>query len=378
MYWVHVLLFVLLTVLCWGNYGPLMHEGQHAMQGSLRPFICVGFAYFAIAVLIPWLWLVRRGEKGRWTVGGVIWSTLAGAVGALGALGVIMAFKFRGSPVYVMPLVFGGAPVVNTVVTMFMGRTFREAKPIFYLGVLAVAIGAAGVLYFQPRRPQPVRQAARFVPAVHLVRYDPGTVNTDSPVPEGTGDATADTAAATSSAPIPHKTSGRNPGDGRSAWGPILLSVLAAALCWGSYGPVLHRGQMLMDGSRLRPFLCVGVAYFFIAVLVPLGLLRVFQESGAWNLLGVAWSLAGGAAGAVGALGVILAFNHGGRPVFVMPLVFGGAPIVNTLTTVIREQTYSYLTVPFFVSLAVVIAGAVTVLVFAPRLGHGPTASPAH
>ena len=35
--------------------------------------------------------------------------------------------------------------------------------------------------------------------------------------------------------------------------------------------------------------------------------------------------------GAIGALGIILAFNFGGKPVYVMPLVFGGAPVITTL-----------------------------------------------
>ncbi len=52
------------------------------------------------------------------------------------------------------------------------------------------------------------------------------------------------------------------------------LSILMAAVCWGSYGPMLHQGQMKMGGSRLRPFACVGIAYFIIAVAAPLVLLN--------------------------------------------------------------------------------------------------------
>ena len=40
-----------------------------------------------------------------------------------------------------LPLVFGCAPIVNTFVTMAMARTFREAGPIFYAGIITVAIG---------------------------------------------------------------------------------------------------------------------------------------------------------------------------------------------------------------------------------------------
>jgi hypothetical protein len=112
--------FVFLTIICWGNYGVLMHHGKVLMGDALRPFVGVGFAYFAIAVLVPTALLAIKGEKGNWSRNGVILSLLAGAVGALGALGVILAFSFKAKPIYVMPLVFGGAPVINTLVTMAM------------------------------------------------------------------------------------------------------------------------------------------------------------------------------------------------------------------------------------------------------------------
>ena len=124
-----------LTALCWGLYGPVLHFGREAMQSALRPFVCVGVAYFMIAVLIP-LVLLRRGERGGWTVKGVVWSLLAGTAGALGALGVILALRFGGKPIYVMPLVFGGAPVVNTLLTAFMNRAFGQLKAAFLAGLI--------------------------------------------------------------------------------------------------------------------------------------------------------------------------------------------------------------------------------------------------
>lgn len=322
--------FVFLTVLCWGNYGPLMHHGKEAMGDALRPFVGVGFAYFAIAVLVPVLLLVTKGEKGAWSKGGIIWSLVAGAVGALGALGVILAFNFKASPVYVMPLVFGGAPVVNTIVTMLMSGTMKQVNRVFLLGVLLAALGAAGVLYFKPGPPAAAVGAAD----VAAVAAQPKN------------------------------------------YGAIYGSVIMAVLCWGAYGPVLHKGQMLMSGSRLRPFLCVGLAYFFIAVALPLGILAVAETAGQWNTTGITWSLAGGAAGAIGALGIIYAFNFGGKPVFIMPLVFGFAPVMNTITTLTETGSWSRVGGMFWVSLLVVITGAVLVLVFAPKPPHKPAPSP--
>jgi hypothetical protein len=310
-----VLPFVALTFLAWGVYGPVLHVGQDAMgHSSLRPFTCVGLAYFLVAVVVPLIVLRARGEVGHWTMTGAIWSLAAGAAGAFGALGIIMAFKFGGKPVYVMPLVFGCAPVVNTLVTMFMARSFRQANTKFLAGVLLVAAGAAGVLFFKPGEKD-----------VNLADL---TIR---------------------------------------QFVVIISSISFTALCWGAYGPVLHKGQMKMAGSRLRPFLCVGLAYFAIAVVVPLGMLTMWNEQGSWTFTGVVWSLASGAAGAIGALGIILAFNFGGKPIYVMPLVFGGAPVINTLTTMATQGTLQQIPWLFYISLLMVIVGAVTVLVFAPR-----------
>ncbi len=77
--------------------------------------------------------------------------------------------------------------------------------------------------------------------------------------------------------------------------------------------------------------------------------------------------LLGGAFGAVGALGIILAFNSGGRPVYVMPLVFGGAPVINTFFTAITRGILNQMGSMFIAGLILVVAGSVMVLVFAPR-----------
>ena len=121
------------------------------MAGShWLPFLFVGVAYFIIGVVATAALLVWRGEKGNWTTGGVIWSFLAGVVTAVGALCVILALTNRGNPIYVMPLVFGGAPVVNTLVTMWTSKTHREAGPFFYAGLILVIAGSTAVLVFNP------------------------------------------------------------------------------------------------------------------------------------------------------------------------------------------------------------------------------------
>jgi hypothetical protein len=52
-----------------------------------------------------------------------------------------------------------------------------------------------------------------------------------------------------------------------------ILFALGAALSWGLYGPALHGGQVALGNNPMRALLCVGVAFFFLGVLVPLATL---------------------------------------------------------------------------------------------------------
>src|SRR5262249_8488411 len=89
-----------------------------------------------------------------------LFATLSGTAGALGALCVIFATsEFRGPKIFVAPLIFALAPVINTVFSLFWhpGKggwgeafTFRmpEESPhwTFYIGVVAAGLGAWWVL----------------------------------------------------------------------------------------------------------------------------------------------------------------------------------------------------------------------------------------
>ena len=309
---------IALTILCWGTYGPVLRWGQVGMStvvgevARLRPFVCVGFAYFLIGVIVPAAWLHFKGEKGDWTLTGIVWSLAGGALGAIGALGIVLAFTFGGAPLYVMPLVFGGAPVINAFLTIYMARRMKEISPPFLAGLLMVILGAVTVLVTAPHGP-------------------PAAVATPA----------ADTA-------------------GIASWISRLLAVALAIVSWGAYGPVLHKGQAAMHHSRMRPLLCVGLAYFAIAVVIPYFFIGEMGESSSYLRAGTIWALAAGICGAVGALGIIWAFNFGGRPVIVMPLVFGGAPVVTTMWS-------GHFGPWFLAGLILVIAGSVMVLVMAPR-----------
>ena len=122
-----------MAILSWGVYGPMLKQGQTEMHGAWRPFMCVGLAYFVIAVVVPLVLLQLFGEKGHWSASGTGWSMVAGVCGAVGALGLILAAKNGGNMLYVMPLVFGGAPVVNSIVTIYLAgpisRSGRFSSP---------------------------------------------------------------------------------------------------------------------------------------------------------------------------------------------------------------------------------------------------------
>lgn len=331
-----VLLFTAMTAIFWGIYGILLHQGTERLgHSSIRAFVGVGIAYFLIAVLVPVGVLSSKKEKGFWSLGGTLLSLFAGTVGALGALGVILAVAFKGQPIYVMPIVFGCAPVVNTLVTSWLNKSFSQIKPLFILGLVLVAVGAVGVLINKPAAPAKAAIAT-------------------SETTENNGEITI---AQTAPAPV----------------NPVAIgaAICLAVVCWGAYGPFLHMGQMKMGGSRLRPFCCVGIAYFIIAVALPVMILMAVPDEVKldWGQIssGMMWSIFAGSAGAIGALGIILAFNYGGKPIFVMPLVFGFAPVINTLTSMVVGGSLDKISTYFIGAMLIGIGGAVTVLVFAPK-----------
>jgi hypothetical protein len=143
-------LFVAGAVLSWGAYGVLLHQGQVQLGNPLKALLCVGVAYFLIGVLIPVAALSAQGTLGSFSQAGLIKATIAGALGAAGAACIIYAFRTGGLPLYVMPLVFGGAPIVNVLVSMAIHPPKSAINPMLYVGFLLASAGAAMVLYFRP------------------------------------------------------------------------------------------------------------------------------------------------------------------------------------------------------------------------------------
>jgi hypothetical protein len=143
-------IFVAGAVLSWGAYGALLHMGQTQLGNPLKALLCVGVAYFLIGVLIPVGALASQGSLSNFDTTGLVTATIAGALGAAGAACIIWAFKSGGLPVYVMPLVFGGAPIINVLLTMVIHPPKAAINPMLYAGFVLASVGAAMVLYFRP------------------------------------------------------------------------------------------------------------------------------------------------------------------------------------------------------------------------------------
>jgi hypothetical protein len=110
----------------------------------------VGAAYFLMAVAVLGYVLVRRAEPLAFPARAMSLSTCAGILGACGALGVAFALMHGGRPIVVAPLVFAGAPIVNTIVAMIWHKPANPPHPLFYVGIVVAAAGAAMVLRFKP------------------------------------------------------------------------------------------------------------------------------------------------------------------------------------------------------------------------------------
>jgi hypothetical protein len=146
--------FVLGAVLSWGVYVPVLHEGQTTLGGDpktrgLRAFLCVGLAYFVTAVVVPIALMIVRGQAFTFTSRGVTFATLGGIAGAAGALCIILAIGALRTPesaLFIAPLVFAGAPIVNVLVGLAW-KARQVPGPLFFVGILMAAVGAGLVLY---------------------------------------------------------------------------------------------------------------------------------------------------------------------------------------------------------------------------------------
>lgn len=167
------LAFTFLTVFSWGVYGILLHKGQVFMadpiNGRYKAFLFVGIAYFLTAVLAPLFLLMSKGAAfSGYTGTGMTWSLIAGIAGAVGAFGCLLAFGANGKPPEVMAIVFGGAPVINALVGLYLDRdkiNFGTVNPAFYVGIVLALVGGALVTRYKPAAVPAKKPTTASVPA---------------------------------------------------------------------------------------------------------------------------------------------------------------------------------------------------------------------
>jgi hypothetical protein len=226
--------YVILAGLSWGTYVPIIFFGGSELGGKpgarLAAIVCVGVAYLVLAVIIPGIiFLVnqQQREEVSLTANGLIFASLAGVMGAVGAICVVFASKeamgagvseFKAEMetltsqlkeetdeakkaslsarvdelkadeeahktkyrILIAPLIFSIAPIVNTILSSFWDpkpgkwANFEWNSPplLFWLGILLVAVGTGLVLYSKEQAEQERKKkhqpTARVVPAAKV------------------------------------------------------------------------------------------------------------------------------------------------------------------------------------------------------------------
>ena len=189
------LMFVAGAALTWGAYVVTIDHGRSELAGlktagrplippaiaAMRAFLFIGLAYFVMGVIVPGVYLytnrVPAGQDPGFNLRGSVLSTVAGILGAAGALCIVFAVGHArrsgtaNAALYVAPLVFAFAPIVNCLISMAVEPPAQKPGPLFFLGLLMAAGGAALVLITKPaaapHAPAPSEGVQPPTPAAH-------------------------------------------------------------------------------------------------------------------------------------------------------------------------------------------------------------------
>jgi hypothetical protein len=169
------LFFVAGAVLTWGAYVVTIDHGRSTLAGlkispkplappavaAMRAFLFIGLAYFVLGVIVPVIYIsMNKVDSTQWPrdpgfLGkGVALSSIAGLLGAAGALCIVFAVgaarRVGVSPSAVAALVFCFAPIVNVIISMVIDPPATAPSPLFFVGIVLAAVGAGLVLYYKP------------------------------------------------------------------------------------------------------------------------------------------------------------------------------------------------------------------------------------
>lgn len=183
------LVFALLVVVFWGCYGVAMHAASVSMGGASDPhsrykaYIFVGVAYVGVAIVAPLILMSVGGASWSFPAKGIWYALLAGTLGAFGAFFVLSAMGSVGSRPWMIPVVmcvvFAGAPIVNAILALVIHppkEGWGSISPMFWVGILVAASGAAMATYFKPGPTKPAEDPA---PTAQVEQAVP---NTNAPV----------------------------------------------------------------------------------------------------------------------------------------------------------------------------------------------------
>lgn len=160
-----------------------------------------------------------------------------------------------------------------------------------------------------------------------------------------------------------------------------LIAVFFAfcvAICWGLYGPTLANARApAREWGPFKPYVFIGVAYLTVAVIGGSVIMRFvfadnFDYSGKY-VPAMKWGFIAGCFGALGALALTVALTKaGGKPAYVMPIVFGGAVTVNGLYAYFNSSQSNSINPLMWVGMLFVVFGICLTAVFTPH-GHKPS-----
>lgn len=160
-----------------------------------------------------------------------------------------------------------------------------------------------------------------------------------------------------------------------------IVFALLVALCWGMYGPTLSNARSPnREWGPFKPYLFVGMAYVVIAIIGGSFMMRfVFSDNFDYTgkyMPAMKWGFLAGCLGAFGALFLTVSLTRaGGKPSYVMPIVFGGAVTVNAIAAYFSLHGGQSVNPLMWVGMGLVAIGIVLTAGFTPH-GH-PPAKPA-
>jgi hypothetical protein len=306
------LIFPVVTMICWGTYGPILGKAGVLLGGSTTlALTMIGLGY-GLAGVLGGAALLKSGlvpDNGQWTREGLVKGFNAGLLGAGGNLALIVALKLYHRPEVVMPLLFGGVQLGNTLFTCLHLKS--PPKRGFALGVLLLMTGVVMTLWYRPAEHHAEEQLNWwFLPAVMLV------------------------------------------------W-----------VFWGKYGVQVHSAIEGFKKSGMRAMIALSGAYVAVALLALAVFAAGLEPQAGFTRPGFNLGLIAGLITTVGAWGIVFGNRYvSGGPSIVMPLVFAGAPVVNSFYVMqVGGAALGAVDVRFWIGILVIILGGYLVLANKPE-----------